>query len=357
MSKIKSQRIENNNGLNEPFVPNLSVADEKNSNIKIYDHKPIIYKSSPFDGRKDNRRNIVNEDGSLMNKNNKNENSEYSQNSEKLKKNEKMKEIINYISEPYYNKSYKKVKTTPISNINKNQLFNQNYPEFQINYNTNNNIPSETKYNAYNKNNLNYNNNNTQIPQINNSNEKSQNLPYQQNINNNNVIINPYPEFSDTLNQDRYQHKVYKRQKNLDENNSKKREEPPNTQRKHKSAKKKTGRNPETNKIYLDEYENGLKYLNESYNLKRNNNKDSLSNVAFTNKNIDINNIKNHHVDQNILKQYRHIKEIEDNKRIKELKKQKEKLSRENKKLNKNLSSFEKEKEKFENEKKIIYRK
>ena len=161
MSKIKSQRIENNNGLNDPFDPKLSIADEKNSNIKIYDHKPIIYKRSPFEGRKDNRRNVVNEDGSLMHKNNQNENSEYSEHNGKLIKNEKMNELINYISEPYYNKAYKKVKTTPISNIDKDQFINQYYPQSKTNYNKNINIPSETN----NKNNPNYNSNNARILQ------------------------------------------------------------------------------------------------------------------------------------------------------------------------------------------------
>ena len=358
MNKNKSQKIENNNDLNEPFVSNLSVADEKNSNIKIYDHKPIIYKISPFDCRKDNRRNLVNEDSFSIHKNNQNENSEYSEHSEKLITNEKMKEMINYISEPYYNKTFKKVKTTPISNINKNQIIYQNYPQSSSNYNINNNIPSETNYNNYNKNKFNYNNN--QIPQINNSNENNQKQFYQQNINNiNNIndIPNSYPEFTDTLNQNRYQHKVSKRQKNIDENYTKKREEPPNSKKKYKSIKNKVEANPGKKKRYLDKYENGLKYLNESYNLKKNNNnnnKDSLDNIAFTNKNIEINDIKNHHIDKNILKQYRLIKELEDNKKIKELKKQKEKLNRENKKLNKNLFNFEKEREKFENEKRLF---
>lgn len=43
----------------------------------------------------------------------------------------------------------------------------------------------------------------------------------------------------------------------------------------------------EPNYKYLDEYENGLKYLNESYNFNKS--KDSLSNVSFSNKNIDTN--------------------------------------------------------------------
>ena len=358
MNKIKSQRIESNNDMNEPYPTNLSVADEKNSNIKIYDHQPIIYKTSPFDGRKDNRKKITNEDGYLMHKNNQNENSEYSGHSEKLIKNEKMKEMINYISEPYNNKDYKKVKTTPITNINNNQIIIQNYPHSKTNFYTNNNILSENNNITHNKNNPNYNkyNNSNHIPQVNNFNERIQRQPYQQNINYNinNAITNPYPEFTDELNQKRFQHKVSKRQKNLGENYSKKIEEPPNSKRKHKSQKKKGVRSPQAKKIYLDEYENGLKYLNESYNLKNNNNNDTLNNVAFTNKNIDINNIKDHHIDKNILKQYRLIKEIEDNKKVKELKKQKEKLSRENKKLNRNFSNLEKEREKFENEKRLF---
>ena len=59
-------------------------------------------------------------------------------------------------------------------------------------------------------------------------------------------------------------------------------------------------------------------------------------------------------IDPNILHQFRLIKEIENNKKIKDLERQKEKLSKENKKLNKNLSSFEKEREKFENEKRLF---
>ena len=63
----------------------------------------------------------------------------------------------------------------------------------------------------------------------------------------------------------------------------------------NKSIKNKVEANPGKNKIYLDKYENGLKYLNESYNLKKNNNnnnKNSLSNVAFTHKNINKNDKK-----------------------------------------------------------------
>ena len=351
-----SQNYSNKNEKNYEESPlyQLPIAEEKYSNLKIYDSQPINYKGSPFGERKEIRRKVGKEDGTLMNTLNQNdENPEYSEHSENLYKN-KTNDKSNY------NKNYKKMKTQPNIkpklNFNKNKvnynndnnlLKEPNYPKFEENYDINNNPPPQ-----YNNNIPNY----SQIQQEDNySDIKDQSFPQ----NNDNIEIpNPYPEFTDTLNHNRVEHKIHNRQKNIDENYSKKREDPRDTnkKKKHKSRKIKVEiAKTEPNYKYLDEYENGLKYLNESYNYNKS--KDNLSNVSFSNKNIDTNKNKSFMTDQidpNILNQFRLIKEIENNKKIKDLERQKEKLSRENKKLNKNLSSFEKEKEKFENEKRLF---
>ena len=351
MSQNYSKKNEKN--LEKPPLYQLPVAEEKYSNIKIYDSQPISYKGSPFGDRKENRRKVGKGDGILMNTLNQNaENSEYSEHSENLYK-------IKINDKSNYNKNYKKMKTQPNmqpklnfnkNNINYNKDNNQirepNYPKLEENYNINNSPPQ------YNNNIPKYN----QIQQEDNySDIKDQSFPQ----NNNNIEIpNPYPEFTDTLNQNRVQHKIHNRQKNTDENYSKKREDPRDTnkKKKHKSRKIKVEiAKTEPNYKYLDEYENGLKYLNESYNYNKSN--DSLSNVSFSNKNIDTNRNKSFmagQIDPKIYQQFKLIKEIENNKKIKDLERQKEKLKRENKKLNKNFSTFEKEREKFENEKRLF---
>ena len=330
----KSNTYQTGKNINDHLPSMFPVADEKYSNIKIYDNQPMIYKDSPFESRNIDRRKVVNKDGTLIKQQNQNDaNSEFSEeHSENFDKSRKMNEIINYISEPYNDENFKplKVKSKINSNENNNQIsqmsntINQainnqetqeNYPSAIYNNNTNNNII----------------NNNT-----NNYNQNNQNQTSQQN---NNFIPpeNPYPEFTNTLNQNRVQHKIQNRQKHPEENSSKRREDPRDThhgKKRHKSRKIKV-EIAKTEPNY-DEYENGLKYLNETYSKKdHNESRSNLSNTSFNNKNIDINNksknYKNDYydkVDPNILNQFKLIKELESNNKIKELERQKKKLSK-----------------------------
>ena len=82
----------------------------------------------------------------------------------------------------------------------------------------------------------------------------------------------------------------------------------------------------------------------------------SLDNVSFSNKNIDTNNLSQNKskekINPKILKQFQLISELENNKLIQKLEKEKEKLSKENQKLNKSYLNLENERQKFEKEKK-----
>ena len=114
--------------INDRLPSMLPLDEEKYSNIKILDQKPILYKDSPFESRRDLRKNIDIEEGSSFNKNNrKDSNFEMSEEkSEDINKKQKLNEMINYISEPIYNanKNYKKLKTQP--NLNPKINFNNN---------------------------------------------------------------------------------------------------------------------------------------------------------------------------------------------------------------------------------------
>ena len=152
MSKSNNKQMEKNINVHLPSM--FPESDEKNSNIKIYSNQPIVYKDSPFYSRKDKRRELVKKDGPLNNKRNKiDENSEFSEDhSENLNKNKKMNEIINYISEPYYNKDYKKLKTQqnvqPKINFNKNK-YNNNNNQISQTSNTINLVNNNNQENSY----------------------------------------------------------------------------------------------------------------------------------------------------------------------------------------------------------------
>ena len=345
------------------FPPSfLPVADEKESDLNILDYKPIQYKDSPFQSRKAPRQNINNSPSDHFNQKNKNDgNSEYSEDSQNIYKNKKINEMVNYITEPYpnTNKNYQKLKTQPnvqpkmnfnnynnqnqslvntINQSNNNQIINQNYPE-------QNEQEQEKVYNTNDM--INYN----QIPQQNN-NIKT----YQQNPNFNNNLDQVY---NDTPS--RVQHRIQNRKRNSEESNSKKSEDDKNPKNKRHHHRKTRQIKVEIDKVEPDfnrtDFRNYKNDLDDS----------SLSNVSFSNKNIETNYYKNKNkrykseynklkaqIDPNILQQFKLIKEMESNQKIKELEKQKEKLSRENKKLSKNFSNFAKEREKFEKEKRMF---
>jgi uncharacterized protein (UPF0128 family) len=50
--------------INDHLPSMLPLDEEKYSNIKILDQKPILYKDSPFESRRDLRKNIDIEEGS-----------------------------------------------------------------------------------------------------------------------------------------------------------------------------------------------------------------------------------------------------------------------------------------------------
>ena len=270
----------------EDKVPSiLPVAEEKSDNKNIFINSPIQCKNSPFDSRNIDRKKYPNEQAFPPISNEQSEAySEFSEEkSEEIYKNQKRNEIINYISEPYYN----------------------------------------------------------------------------------------------TVDQNRFQKKNIKRQKNKDEINQKRKESPENGKmvKKHKKRPVRVEitktEGPSNNLRYKD-----ITKFSKSLN-PNNNNKDecifycqipygeeerNLDNVSFSNKNIDTNNYQKNKkkksrdkIDPKIMKQFKLISEIENNKLIQKLEKEKDKLTKENKKLNKNYSNFEKERQKFENEKKLFF--
>ena len=336
-----------NNGYLNSLPP---VNEEKYSNIKIIDQTPIQYKDSPFDSKKRQRKNVKEENGVTSLFKEYDPNSDYSiELSENVNKNRKVDEVISLdIPKPYYttNRNYKKLKTQPnfqpklqfnkaqntkyeyktnpineINQINNNNIIQQNNPE-EIIY-TNNNI-------------IDYN----QIPQENELNNH-QNQNYEYNVEYNNIRIPNNPQ---------------KRYRSPDAyiNNTKKIEDPINT-------KEKKHHHHKYRKIKVQIIKTHPYYVKEEFENKVSLN--SLKNVSFNNKNIQTKNFQNNNknknsydnykevIDPKLLEQFKYIKNMESNRKIKELEKEKEKLSRENYKLSKNLVNFSKEKENFEKEK------
>ena len=309
---------------NNEYMPSiLQITDEKYSNIKIIDQKPIIYKGSPFEARKRPKNNIANDYGYLVNQQYQSEpNSQFSEEiSENLNKNRKMIED-NYIIKPYYttNREFKKLKTQPNIKMNYKNKNNQNdslinnIKKINLTNNNQKNITILPPKIIYNNNNLiDYNENTKYIYKA----------PIY--IQKNHLSPDYYLK--------RVQNKIVERKKKPEENISKKRE--------------------------------------DQIRMTNSDNRSSLSNVSFSNKNIETNYFKRKkqkysdkvdfdldklkaQIDPNILKQYRLIRAMENNRKIEKLEREKEKLSRENTKLNNNYKNFSKDREQFEKEKKLF---
>ena len=120
----------------------------------------------------------------------------------------------------------------------------------------------------------------------------------------------------------------------------------------NKNKKYKNKINPNKNVNGKDEY---MYYCEVPFNDEEG----TLDNVSFSNKNIDTNNLSMHKskdkINPKILKQFKLISELENNKLIQKLEKEKEKLSKENQKLNKSYLNLENERQKFEKEKKLFF--
>ena len=355
-------KIDNNND----HLPSMLLVDEeKYSNLKILDQKPIQYKDSPFESRRALRKNVDIEEGSSFNKNNKNDaNFEMLKEKEDTSNKKKLNEMVNYLSEPIYNtnKNYKKLKTQP--NVKPKMNFNNNTNKskkiinsqnkdqiIQINKLDNHlikeNYPKEIIINDFND--INYN-------QISQQENYSQPLQQYQEKDNNNINLNQdyYNQKFCNNEQIRGQNRIQNRQKNFEENESKKIEDPRNTKTKkhhHKSRKIKV----EIDKTQpnFHEFENPLEYFD---NKNINNNNNNLNNASFSNKNIDTKyyNKYNGKIDPKIFNQFILIKEMENNQRIKELEIQREELKKDNMILNKNATNLAKEREKLEQEKRLF---
>ena len=270
----------------ENRVPSvLAIPEEKSSIINIFNNQPLKCRNSPFESRQNDRKKYPYEDNIIPFSNNqKDTNSELSnENSEELYKQQRRNEIINYISEPFYN----------------------------------------------------------------------------------------------TLDSKKIQNKNDKRQKNMEERNQKSIESSENPKNKKKHKKR-------VIKVEIDKVEepvnNNRKRINDKYSKSLLNNEISndnnfyyceipiddndsaLNNVSFSNKNIDTNTLKNlkpnrstNIIDPKIFKQFRLISEMENNKIIKQIELEKDKLNKQNKKLSKDYFNLEKEREKFEKEKKLFF--
>ena len=281
---MKNQAFQNNYPQEEKYPSILPVAEEKNSNINIYNNQPIICKDSPFGSLQGSTIKYPNEKDPSI-KDQSDANSKFSdENSEENYKKLKRNELINYVSEPYY----------------------ENNREYRV------------------------------------------------------------------------QHKVQKRKNNFDENNRKKKESPENSNEDKRQKTKKinvqinkneglnnnyryNSTNNSKNFNYNSNYSKGTKINNNEYiyynEYSKNYDENSLSNVSFSNKNIDTNNYYHRHKKQkNPNDRVNQDKSrTENDKIIKRLQKEKENLKKENKKLNKDFSNLEKERQKFENEKKLFF--
>ena len=278
---MKKPDLQRSHTTEEMFPSNLQVAEEKFSNINIYKNSPIEYKNSPFEARNNERKKYPNEQIFSPNSNsNFDENSQFSEEkSEEIYKNKKRNEIINYISEPYYNNLDDKKKQKKIQKMINLEEIDQKRKE----------SPGNGK-----------------------DKKKRKKRPVKVEITK--TEGNNYPRYKD----------LNKFSKSL---------------------------NPNRNDEYMFYVE-----------VPNNDEEGTLDNVSFSNKNIDTNNYNQNRqrkvkdkIDPNILKQFKLISEVENNKLIQKLEKEKEKLKKENQKLNKNYKNFEKEKEKFEKEKKLFF--
>ena len=102
---MKAPDLQRSHTTEERFPTFFPVAEEKSSNINIYKNSPLPYKNSPFENRDKERKKYPNEQEFIpISKDQLEANSEFSEEkSEEIYKRQKRNEIINYISEPYYN--------------------------------------------------------------------------------------------------------------------------------------------------------------------------------------------------------------------------------------------------------------
>ena len=279
------------NLIDDPLSSVLSIAEEKYSNLKILDQKPIIYKDSPFESRKDPRRNISNENQPLFKTQSlsqKEENSEYSEEkSENLNKNKRINEMINYISGPgpvdkydnknNVNKNYQKMRTQQNPTV-RYKNYDKITQQPKINIIDNNNPEEDIIYN--NQNEINY----TRVPK---TPQVSQNIVNQDYPNQNKNAA--YAPVSVT----RVQHGVIDRQKDTN-NKTEPRNEKSKKHHNHKTRKIKVEIIKTDPKDYNRKRENDIKHFNDGHG-----NNDFIGKVSFSNKNIDTNNIYNNYNNYN----------------------------------------------------------
>ena len=206
-----------------------------------------------------------------------------------------------------------------------------------------------------------------------------------------NYVSEPYSDNDNINNEQRIQNKMYNRKKNIEENYRKKKESPENNSEEKKLRAKKmkveinkleglnnnyrynyTNNSKSLNNINNNNYSKGSKINDNEYiyynEPQKNYDESSLSNVSFSNKNIDTKNYNYKYKtqrntndiiypnNQNNQTKYKLKTYQNDNEKIiKRLQKEKENLKKENKKLTKDYSNLEKERQKFENEKKLFF--
>ena len=102
---MKAPDLQRSHTTEDRFPSIFPATEEKFSNINIYKNSPIPYKNSPFETRNNERKKYPNEQSIIpISYDKKDANSEFSdEKSEEIYKKQKRNEMINYISEPYYN--------------------------------------------------------------------------------------------------------------------------------------------------------------------------------------------------------------------------------------------------------------
>jgi hypothetical protein len=272
--------------------------------------------------------------------------------------------MITYISEPYYqaNKNYKKMKTQP--NVKPKM-------HFQKNISQNPQIVNAPQTNQINNNQIIQENIQEQVIDNNNINVNSNMIPQQdftnatnQIIGQNNSVKNSGENNNNNI-QNRVQHKIQNRQKYHEENIYQISNEDPNNPNEKKTRKIKVEitREQSINSNDTNDYDNGLKYINKK-TVPKELNESNLSNVSFSNRNINVNKKKSIKTKNDINKykikrpptisEQLSIKEKDSKEGNVDLEMQKEKLRQKNKKLNQYYKYIKKEKEKLEQEKKLF---
>ena len=273
---MNTDNIQQTNNFNEQGFPSVpSVSEEKYSNIKMIDQKINQYKESPFEGRKSQRKDFAN-DGSSIKKSKNDANSQFSQSSQKSNKN------LESFNQP--NKNYIKMKTQP--NVQPKIAFQKNMsqnPQFtkasrQMTLINKNQIIQGSTPTQINNSNIVVKN---RIPQQNDTNETNQ---INSQINNQNVDIVD----NSNIAQDTVQHKLPNRQKYHEEQIYQINDGPDNGKGKVRKIKVEITREQSITGNETDDFDNGLKYVNNK-NIPKELNENKLSNVSFSNKNFFIN--------------------------------------------------------------------